>query len=162
MQNVDTFTQFHCVDRPIRIRRIVTHDLQHASKALQRLRGVVPLSGLLHIESEAHLASNWLGQRFQIAVGGSDPSERSQGLSGVKCFFRAGVLNVANQGAFRSYTECIKFDTDPQPKKPPVEVVLPLPNCGLKVVEKHIGSEQTLDQSAEDWAMAKRIGTTET
>ena len=40
-------------------------------------------------------------------------------------------------------------------------VALPLPSYSLKVVEKHIGFERTLDEYGGDWAMAKYIEATE-
>ena len=40
-------------------------------------------------------------------------------------------------------------------------MALPLPSYSLKVVEKHIGFERTLDEYGGDWAMAKYIEATE-
>ena len=40
-------------------------------------------------------------------------------------------------------------------------VELPLPSYSLKVVEKHIGFERTLEEYGGDWAMAKYIEATE-
>jgi len=41
-------------------------------------------------------------------------------------------------------------------------VALPLPSYSLKVVERYVGFERTLEEFGGDWAMAKYIEATET